>query len=256
MTLLQLRLALAVNKPLKFIRTSLKRLVASLPPVSATAAAAPSILAATFEALSFPARFEPTLCGASSASQSRPSGVGGNSQDALAAWRSVRELAHETGQVHVWVVAALAETRLVLLTGGLGELSTALILLEALQPHLGIDDDAVDPARQQQEQRQQPEPVPLAKKDASYPRSLRVMYRLMYCLVKSQTGAVKEAKAMLKVAHKMLDLELDQAERAEPDRVSVSPSRRSRSLLENLSSPGGGGGARSEEAFVRWAGRD
>ncbi|GAA5866859.1 hypothetical protein JCM3774_001824, partial [Rhodotorula dairenensis] len=204
LTLLQLRLALAVNKPLKFIRTSLKRLIASLSPAStggATTMSTPANLAATFHALAFPARFEPAP--SSCPSSHGGASVAGSTHDALAAWRSVRELANETGQLHVWVVAALAETRLVLLTGGLGELSTVLLLLEALHPYLGVD--AANP----------PSVTP------AFPRSLQVMYRLLYCLVKSQTGDVKEAKAMLKVAHKMLDLDLDPVERAEPDRVRI-----------------------------------
>lgn len=125
-------------------------------------------------------------------------------------------------QPHVWVVAALAETRSVLMTGGLAELSTAIQLLDALHPYLGVDDSPPPP----------PAPsstttitAPASARTFNYPKALKVLYRFLYCLVKMQTGHVKEAKAMLKSAHRLLDLEEVEVPvkgRAEPDRVRVS----------------------------------
>ncbi|KWU42538.1 hypothetical protein RHOSPDRAFT_35892 [Rhodotorula sp. JG-1b] len=217
LTLLQLRLALAVHKPVKFIRTSLKRLLASIPQGSTPTNNNNNLLSATIQALAFSARLEPTGVGGGGA------GGGGSSSDALAAWRSVRELAAGTAgdggtmmqQPHVWVVAALAETRSVLLTGGLAELSTAVQLLDDLHPYLGVDSP--------------PPPSATTTTTAAparafdYPKSLKVLYRFLYCLVKSQTGHVKEAKAMLKSAHRLLDLEeeVEEEGEVEPDRVRV-----------------------------------
>jgi hypothetical protein len=221
LTLLQLRLALAVHKPVKFIRTSLKRLLASVSaPQGSTNLSNTNNLSATIQALAFSARLEPTGAGA---------GGGGSSSDSLAAWRSVRELAAAGDgggtmmqQPHVWVVAALAETRSVLMTGGLAELSTAIQLLDALHPYLGVDDSPPPP----------PAPsstttitAPASARTFNYPKALKVLYRFLYCLVKMQTGHVKEAKAMLKSAHRLLDLEEEEDPvegRAEPDRVRVS----------------------------------
>lgn len=244
LTLLQLRLAVAVNKPVKFIRTSLKRLLASLsPPTSTTTTTTPTPsnnLSATIQALAFSARLEPIREGAATG--------GGNSTDALTAWRSVRELAaagQQGGggmipqQPHVWVVAALAEARSILMTGGLSELSTAVQLLDALHPYLGVElpsATTVTPI---------PAPSPTtAPTFNDYPKSLKVLYRFLYCLVKSQTGHVKEAKAMLKSAHRLLDQEEDSAavnkQRVEPDRVRVSfrhgfpPSTSSLSVLSRF----------------------
>ncbi|GAA5976787.1 hypothetical protein JCM10908_005631 [Rhodotorula pacifica] len=217
LTLLQLRLALAVNKPLKFIRTSLKRLLASLPPIPSSSAPTSSqahqipndlsTLSATIQALAFSARFEST-----STTTPSSSNTSSGTAEALAAWRSIRELAQQTSQQPVWVVAALAELRLALLLGGLGELLTASALLEALYPFLGADPTPPPPAGEGGTE----------SRPAKYPRALQVMYRLMYCLFKSQTGEIKEAKTMLKSAHRLLDLEMGAEEKVEPDRVRVT----------------------------------
>ncbi|GAA5966980.1 hypothetical protein JCM8115_003778 [Rhodotorula mucilaginosa] len=223
LTLLQLRLALAVDKPVKFIRTSLKRLLASVSaPQGSTNLSNTNNLSATIQALAFSARLEPTGAGA---------GGGGSSSDSLAAWRSVRELAAAGDgggtmmqQPHVWVVAALAETRSVLMTGGLAELSTAIQLLDALHPYLGVDDSPPRPPAPSPTTTTTTATAAAPARAFNYPKALKVLYRFLYCLVKMQTGHVKEAKAMLKSAHRLLDLEEEEDPvegRAEPDRVRV-----------------------------------
>ncbi|KAG0664972.1 hypothetical protein C6P46_000598 [Rhodotorula mucilaginosa] len=223
LTLLQLRLALAVHKPVKFIRTSLKRLLASVSaPQGSTNLSNTNNLSATIQALAFSARLEPTGAGA---------GGGGSSSDSLAAWRSVRELAAAGDgggtmmqQPHVWVVAALAETRSVLMTGGLAELSTAIQLLDALHPYLGVDDSPPRPPAPSPTTTTTTATAAAPARAFNYPKALKVLYRFLYCLVKMQTGHVKEAKAMLKSAHRLLDLEEEEDPvegRAEPDRVRV-----------------------------------
>lgn len=110
------------------------------------------------------------------------------------------------------------------MTGGLAELSTAVQLLDALHPYLGVDSPPPPPAATTAAATTAPASAPARAFD--YPKSLKVLYRFLYCLVKSQTGRVKEAKAMLKSAHRLLDLEevVEEGEggEVEPDRVRVS----------------------------------
>lgn len=183
---MHLRLALAVGKPLKYLKTTLKRALSSLPPPTSPLARSGVNLASSVQLALFGSRLE----------KEAPN-------EALAAWRNIKQVAQEVENRQLWVVATLAEARLGLLIEG--DLVRAASLLAAVHGDLG--DDAATTA---------------AVAGAWPPRQLRVMYRLVYCLVHSQLGNVKEAKDMLKATHQLLDAKMDAAEAARPDAIPVS----------------------------------
>ncbi|TNY20145.1 hypothetical protein DMC30DRAFT_270149 [Rhodotorula diobovata] len=189
LSLLHLRLALFSSKPLKYIRTTLRRLLASLssPSPSPTAAAA-AAAAATYSAHAFAA----SLPGASLAER-------------LAAWDSVVSLAqqHRGGaqgpDAQVLGVALLASARLALKAE---DYPRCAALLDALRDALpGEDTDG--------------------RGAAWPPRVVRVQDRLVRCLYHAQVGDAKAAKETLKEAHRLLDAAPGADRSGEMDEVAV-----------------------------------
>ncbi|BGP38300.1 hypothetical protein JCM10450v2_002246 [Rhodotorula kratochvilovae] len=169
LSLLHLRLALFSSKPLKYIRTTLRRLVASLPPLAPSPSAPPAsaaAAAATYAAHAFTA-----------------SVPGATPAEALSAWQTVRELAAQRGDEPVRVVAALAEARLALEGEDYRRAGGLLDNLQKTFDAAGAEGAGARWA----------------------PRLLDVQFRLLYCLYTFQTGDAKTAKEALKATHKLLD---------------------------------------------------
>ncbi|GJN87103.1 hypothetical protein Rhopal_000048-T1 [Rhodotorula paludigena] len=162
-TLLQLRLSLFSSKPLKFIRTTLRRLITSL----TSSTPSPALSAATYAAHALTASIP-----------------GATVEEKLSAWATVHDLAQQRGDEQVRVVAALGEARLALDAEDYVRASQALGGVHTL---LGVDVEGE------------------AQKRVWAPRLLKVQYRLLYCLLKSQVGEAKAARDMLKSTHKLLD---------------------------------------------------
>ncbi|BGP30401.1 hypothetical protein JCM10296v2_002155 [Rhodotorula toruloides] len=190
LTLLHLRLALLTGKPSKYVRTNLRRLVSTLPPLSPTSPA--STAAAHYALQSFAVNL-PTA-GTDAAASTNTTATW---QEKLQAWQSVQELASQHGDASVRVLALLAEAQLLLIHSP-SDYSRAGSILTSLFSTLGTD----------------PSPE-------EWPRTVKVLYRLMYCLWKSQMGEAKEAKEVLKSTHKLLDAPVEQAE-MESDQVRIA----------------------------------
>lgn len=191
LTLLHLRLALLTGKPSKYIRTNLRRLLSTLPALSPTS---PGTTAAAHYALqSFIVNL--TTAGTEAAASTTTTATW---QEKVQAWQSVQDLASQRGDESIRVLALLAEAQL-LLVHTPSDYCRAGSILTSLSPALGTD----------------PNPVP-----GKWPGTFKVLYRLMYCLWKSQMGEAKEAKEVLKTTHKLLDAQIEQAE-LESDEVQV-----------------------------------
>ncbi|GAA6055986.1 hypothetical protein JCM3770_000765 [Rhodotorula araucariae] len=174
LSLLHLRLSLFSSKPLKYIRTTLRRLVTSLPALTPSPSSPPpsaASAAATYAAHAFTA-----------------SVPGATRAEALSAWQTVRELAAARGDDQVRVVAALAEARLALEAE---DYRRAGALLGALR-------ETFDPAAAAADRGD-------GLRARWAPRLLDVQYRLLDCLHTFQTGEAKTAKEALKATHKVLD---------------------------------------------------
>ncbi|BGP54177.1 hypothetical protein JCM8202v2_001754 [Rhodotorula sphaerocarpa] len=204
LTLLHLRLAVAVHKPLKYIKTTLRRLVASLPAIDSDRAEAapkpqpdPTTVACAVQAASFSSRLEDVA-----------------PTEAIGAWRAVKDLARAVGNERLAVVAMVAEARLLLAHEG--DLASAERLLAPLHALLGLS-AGVPTATEVLVGEERPRPTP----PAAWPRQLCVTYRLLWCLVQSQLGRTQEAKDLLKAAHQLLDEPMSEAEKANPDSITI-----------------------------------
>ncbi len=206
LTLLHLRLAVAVQKPLKYIKTTLRRLVASLPAIDSDRAEAapkpqpdPTTVACAVQAASFSSRLEDVA-----------------PTEAIGAWRAVKDLARAVGNERLAVVAMVAEARLLLAHEG--DLASAERLLAPLHALLGLS-AGVPTATEVLGGEARPRPTP----PVAWPRQLCVTYRLLWCLVQSQLGRTQEAKDLLKATHQLLDEPMSEAEKANPDSITVRP---------------------------------
>lgn len=206
LTLLHLRLAVAVQKPLKYIKTTLRRLVASLPAIDSDRAEAapkpqpdPTTVACAVQAASFSSRLEDVA-----------------PTEAIGAWRAVKDLVRAVGNERLAVVAMVAEARLLLAHEG--DLASAERLLAPLHALLDLS-AGVPTATEVLVGEERPRPTP----PAAWPRQLCVTYRLLWCLVQSQLGRTQEAKDLLKATHQLLDEPMSEAEKANPDSITVRP---------------------------------
>ncbi|BGO98015.1 Cohesin loading factor [Rhodotorula toruloides] len=190
LTLLHLRLAILTGKPSKYVRTNLRRLVSTLPALSPTSPA--STAAAHYALQSFVVNL-PTA-GTDAAASTNTIATW---QEKLQAWQSVQELASQHGDASVRVLALLAEAQLLLIRSP-SDYSRAGSILTSLFTTLGTDPSSEE-----------------------WPRTVKVLYRLVYCLWKSQMGEAKEAKDVLKNTHKLLDAQVEQAE-IESDQVQLA----------------------------------
>lgn len=191
LTLLHLRLAILTGKPSKYIRTNLRRLLSTLPALSPTSPA--STAAAHYALQSFVVNL-PTA-GIDAVVSTNTTATW---QEKVQAWQSVQELATQRGDNSIRVLALLAEAQL-LLVHSPSDYSRAGSILSSLFSTLGGDSDS---------------------STEQWPRTVKVLYRLLYCLWKSQMGEAKEAKEVLKSTHKLLDAQVEQAE-MESDAVQV-----------------------------------
>ncbi|BGP23104.1 hypothetical protein JCM10295v2_001997 [Rhodotorula toruloides] len=192
LTLLHLRLALLTGKPSRYIRTNIRRLLSTVTPLSPTA---PDPTAAAHYALESFITHLPTTGTDAVASTTTTATWKEKGQ----AWQSVQELASQRGDDSIRVLALLAEAQLLLIHSP-SDYSRAGSILSSLFSVLGIDPD--------------PEP-------GKWPRVVKVLYRLMYCLWKSQMGEAKEAKEVLKSTHKLLDAQVEREE-IESDKVQIA----------------------------------
>ncbi|GAA5917321.1 hypothetical protein JCM8208_005013 [Rhodotorula glutinis] len=196
LSLLHLRLSLFSHKPLKYIRTTLRRLVQSLPPLSP--AFRPSS-ASSSPAHHQPGSRAPTAASAATAAATYAAHAltasipGATPFEALSAWDTVRDLAHDRGDDDVRVVAALAGARLAL---ECEDYARCGALLDELRGAFG----APEGGEAQGEGAHEP---PRSRK--AMPRLLDVEYRLVACLYQFQVGDAKLAKETLKRAHALLD---------------------------------------------------
>ncbi|BGP06355.1 hypothetical protein JCM10049v2_002176 [Rhodotorula toruloides] len=192
LTLLHLRLAILTGKPSKYIRTNLRRLLSTLPALSPTSPA--STAAAHYALQSFVVNL-PTA-GIDAVVSTNTTATW---QEKVQAWQSVQELATQRGDNSIRVLALLAEAQL-LLVHSPSDYSRAGSILSSLFSTLGGDSDS---------------------STEQWPRTVKVLYRLLYCLWKSQMGEAKEAKEVLKSTHKLLDAQVEQAE-MESDAVQTA----------------------------------
>ncbi|GAA5834788.1 hypothetical protein JCM9279_007106 [Rhodotorula babjevae] len=205
LSLLHLRLSLFSHKPLKFIRTTLRRLVQSLPPLSA------AVCTSSAGASSSPAHFQPgsrpppaasaaTAAATYAAHALTASIPGATPLEALSAWDTVRELATDRGDDEVRVVAALAGARLALEAEDYARCGALLGELRgAFDPPEGGGEGAGEAQGEAQGEGAHGPPPP------TRPRLLDVQYRLVACLYHFQVGDAKLAKETLKRAHALLD---------------------------------------------------